>query len=211
MKQIAGKVLLSIIIFSTLFWACEPCDDCGPENTYPYFKLSILNKSSLDTLIVDKARIETEIDSIDDALANPDNSSIQQALNNAKTVKSDSLTLINDLIKDTNSKLISIASINGEKNLFEDKNGSDSLKLFRIPINTNQDESDYAIAIEFVEKEEYLKIKYELFDTIINNKITKSAKSLEIIEHSFDSIRGPFGCTPINECISNQLEIYVEI
>lgn len=211
MIQTAIKYIIAITLGLVIFAACEPCDDCGPENAYPFFNLSILNKTSLDTLNQYKTRIASEITEVNNALDNPDNAPVVDSLNNLRDIKSDSLALINALIKTTNEKTISIASINGKTNLFENRNGGDSLKRFKIPINTNQTESDYVFQIEFADTTHYLKIRYELNDTTINNKITKAAKQLEVIEHQFDSLRGPYGCRPISECISNELEIYVEI
>lgn len=212
MIKSAIKYITVIILGLGIFWACEPCDDCGPDNAYPYFNLSILNQTSLDTLEKQyKNRLTDELELVDEALDDPENAPVVDSLNNLRAIKADSLALINALIKTTNDKLISIASINGKTNLFENRNGGDSLKKFRIPINTNQNESDYVFQIEFADTTHYLKIRYELNDTTINNKITKSAKQLEVIEHQFDSLRGPFGCKPISECISNELEIYVEI
>ncbi|WKK76031.1 hypothetical protein QYS49_00890 [Marivirga salinae] len=211
MIKTAIKYFSALTLGLALFWACEPCEDCGPDNAYPYFNLSILNKTSLDTLNEYKTRLTAEIKTINTALDNPENAPVVDSLNNLKEIKGDSLTLINAIIKTTNNKIISIASINGETNLFENKNGGDSLRKFKIPINTNQTESEYVFQIEFADTTHQLKIRYELSDTVINNKITKSAKHLEVIEHQFDSLRGPFGCRSISECISNELEIYVEI
>ncbi|MGM0581118.1 MAG: hypothetical protein ACQETL_10590 [Bacteroidota bacterium] len=211
MIQSAIKYISVIILGLGLFWACEPCDDCGPDNAYPYFNLSILNKTSLDTLKQYKTRLNNEIKAVDNELDNPENAPVVDSLNNLREIKADSLALINAIIKTTNEKLISIESINGKTNLFENSNGGDSLKTFKIPINTNESESDYVFQIEFADTTQYLKIRYKLNDTTINNKITKSAKQLEVIEHQFDSLRGPYGCRPISECISNELEIYVEI
>ncbi len=211
MIQRAIKYSIAITLGLVIFWACEPCDDCGPENSYPYFNLTILNETSLDTLTQYKKRLTTEVATVDAALDDPENAPVVDSLNNLREIKADSLALINALIKTTNEKTISIASINGETNLFENRNGGDSLKRFRIPINTNQTESDYVFQIEFADTTHHLKIRYQLNDTTINNKITKAAKQLEVIEHQFDSLRGPYGCRPISQCISNELEIYVEI
>ncbi|ADR22877.1 hypothetical protein MATR_32740 [Marivirga tractuosa] len=211
MIKTAIKSFTAIILGLGLFWACEPCGDCGPENAYPYFNLIILNQTSLDTLGEYKERLSDEIKDVDDELDDPGNAPVVDSLNNLRAIKADSLALINALITTTKEKTISIASINGESNLFENRNGGDSLKKFRIPINTKQTESDYVFQIEFADTTHQLKISYELNDTVINNKITKSVKQLEVIEHQFDSLRGPYGCAPISECISNELEIYVEI
>ncbi|HET8859745.1 hypothetical protein [Marivirga sp.] len=205
------KYLSIILLGVTLFGACEPCNDCGPNNAYPYFNLRILNETSLDTLTAYQERITNEIDAVDEELDNPENAPVADSLNNLKAIKSDSLALINALIRTTNEGSISIESINGETNLFQNRNGGDSLTRFRIPINTNQGESNYMFKIESADSIRYLKIQYQLIDTTINDKITKSAKNLTVIEHQFESLRGPFGCNPIQNCISNELEIYVEI
>jgi len=207
----AIKLLSAITIGLIIFWGCEPCDDCGPDNSYPYFNLSILNKTSLDTLQQYQTRLTKELKNVDEALDNPDNISIVDSLNNLKTIKSDSLASINALIKTTNQKKISIESINGETELFKNNLGGDSLSKFKIPISTLERESEYNFKIEFADTTHYLKIQYQLMDTIINSKITKSAKNLQVLDHQFDSLRGPFGCRPLSECISNELEIYVEI
>lgn len=207
----ALKYIGIIVIGIPIFWACEPCDDCGPENAYPYFNLSILNKTSLDTLNQYRSRLNNEIKAVDTELDKPENAPVADSLNNLKAVKSDSLALINALINTTNSKTISIESINGETNLFENQNGGDSLSKFRIPINTLTTTSEYFFKIEFTDTIRLMKIEYQLNDTTINSKITKSVKDLKVIEHQFDSLRGPFGCRPLSDCISNELEIYVEI
>ena len=207
----AFQHIVIILIGIPIFWACEPCDDCGPENAYPYFNLSILNKTSLDTLNQYRSRLNNEIKAVDAELDKPENAPVADSLNNLKAVKSDSLALINALIKTTKEKTISIESINGETNLFENRNGGDSLSKFRIPINTLETASEYFFKIEFTDTIRLMKIEYQLNDTTINSKITKSVKDLRVIEHQFDSLRGPFGCRPLSECISNELEIYVEI
>ncbi|WP_340153865.1 hypothetical protein [uncultured Marivirga sp.] len=211
MLKTATKHIVIALIGLFLFGACEPCDDCGPDNAYPYFNLSILNKTSLDTLTQYKSRLNTEIKAVDAALDKPENAPVVDSLNNLRTLKSDSLALINALITTTNDKTISIESINGKTNLFENVRGGDSLNRFRIPINTLQTESEYIIKIELADSLRFMKIEYQLNDTTINSKITKSVKDLKVIEHQFDSLRGPFGCQPISDCISNELEIYVEI
>jgi hypothetical protein len=211
MIKTASIYILVLVTSLLLFWACEPCDDCGPDNAYPYFNLSILNKTSLDTLTQDKTRLNTEIAAVDAALDNPENAPVVDSLNNLRKTKSDSLALIDGLIKITNKRTISIESINGETNLFENKNGGDSLSRFKIPLNTRQPESEYVFQIEFSNSPHSLKIEYQLSDTIINSKITKSAKNLSVIEHQFDSLAGPYGCKPLSKCTSNELEIYVEI
>jgi hypothetical protein len=211
MLKTAYKYILIIIIGLSTFWSCEPCDDCGPDNAYPYFNLSILNKTSLDTLSQYRNRFNDEIAAIDEALSNPDNAPFADSLNNLRKVKSDSLALTNALISTVNEKVISIESINERTNLFENRNGGDSLSRFRIPINTLETSSEYIFKIEFADSLRYMKIEYQLNDTIINDKITKSVKDLRVIEHQFDSLRGPFGCRPLSDCISNELEIYVEI
>ncbi|WP_375580410.1 hypothetical protein ABWH96_05070 [Marivirga tractuosa] len=211
MINTATKYIFVIITSLSLFWACEPCNDCGPDNAYPYFNLSILNKTSLDTLNQYKTRINSEIEAVNTALENPENAPLADSLNNLKVVKTDSLALINALITTTNNGSISIQSINGETNLFENRNGGDSLTRFKIPLKTTQNESEYEFQIEFSNTTHYLKLEYQLTDTTINSKITKSAKELKVIEHQFDSLRGPFGCRPRPRCISNELEIYVEI
>lgn len=211
MMKTAFQHIVIILIGIPIFWACEPCDDCGPENAYPYFNLSILNKTSLDTLNQYRSRLNNEIKAVDAELDKPENAPVADSLNNLKAVKSDSLALINALIKTTKEKTISIESINGETNLFENRNGGDSLSKFRIPINTLETASEYFFKIEFTDTIRLMKIEYQLNDTTINSKITKSVKDLRVIEHQFDSLRGPFGCRPLSECISNELEIYVEI
>jgi hypothetical protein len=212
MIQSAIKYFIVITFGLVIFWACEPCDDCGPDNAYPYFNLSILNQTSLDTLKEHyKKRLTDELEAIDNELDDPGNAPVVDSLNNLREIKSDSLALINALIKTTNEKTISIESINGKTDLFENRNGGDSLSRFRIPINTLQTESEYIFKIEFADSLRFMKIEYQLFDTTINDKITKSVKNLRVIEHQFDSLRGPFGCRPVSECISNELEIYVEI
>lgn len=205
------KYLLVLMLGLPLFWSCEPCDDCGPDDAYPYFNLTILNRTSLDTLNQSQVRLTAEISVIDSALDNPENIPVVDSLNTLRAVKTDSLSFINALIRTTNDGTISIASINGESNLFENRQGGDSLSRFRIPLNTLQNESEYTFEIEFLNGTRDLKVEYQLFDTTINEKITKSAKNLSVIEHQFDSLRGPFGCQPRLECSSNELEIYVEI
>ncbi|SMG47362.1 hypothetical protein SAMN05661096_03378 [Marivirga sericea] len=207
-----ASLYIGIFVASLAFlWACEPCDDCGPDNAYPYFNLSILNKTSLDTLTQYKARLNNEIEVVDAALADPENAPVVDSLNNLRNTKTDSLAIINGLITITNSGTISIESINGTTNLFENKNGGDSLSSFKIPLKTTESQSEYVFQIEFSDFQYSLKIEYELSDTIINSKITKSAKELNVIEHQFDSLAGPYGCNPVSKCISNELEIYVEI
>ena len=76
MIQSAIKYFSALIVVLCLFWACEPCDDCGPDNAYPYFNLSILNKTSLDTLNEYKTRISEEIDIVDVALDDPGNAPV---------------------------------------------------------------------------------------------------------------------------------------
>jgi anion-transporting ArsA/GET3 family ATPase len=211
MIKTAFKYIVIIFTSLSIFWACEPCEDCGPDDAYPYFNLSILNKTSLDTLNQYRSRLNNEIKAVDTELKKPENSPVADSLNNLKAVKSDSLALINALIKITNEKTISIESINGKTNLFENRNGGDSLSKFRIPINTLETNSEYIFKIEFADSLRLMKIEYQLYDTTINSKITKSVRDLQVIEHQFDSLRGPFGCRPLSECISNELEIYVEI
>ncbi|MBK6263562.1 hypothetical protein JKA74_00830 [Marivirga sp. S37H4] len=194
-----------------LFTACEPCYDCGPENAYPYFNLSILNKTSLDTLRTDSSALVAEIKAIDNLIKDPANAPIIDSLNSEKTASQQSLTYIKNLITTTKNRLISIHSINGEEGLFINQNGGDSLTRFKIPINTNTNESEYQIQIEGANFENYLKISYELSDTVLNSKITKKASNLQVITHEFESLISPRGCTPIIECSSNELQIYVEI
>lgn len=210
MIQTALKYCI-IILGLTAFWACEPCTDCGPDNTSPYFNLKIINKTSLDTLTQYQSRITAEISAVNTALKDSKNASKADSLNKLKTIKTDSLTLVKALITTINKGSISIESINGKTKLFENRNGGDTLDRFRIPLNTNQTESEYNIKIGYTDSTHSLKLSYQLQDTTINSKITKSAFNLKVTEHHFDSLRGPYGCSPLTECTSNKLEIYVEI
>lgn len=207
----AIKYIISLFLLATVFWACEPCDECGPQDAYPYFNLSILNKTSLDTLNQYRTRINTDLQQINTALNDPTNAAVADSLNTIKAVKTDSLNLINGLIAITNSRLISIESVNGQIDLFKNKNDGDSLTKFKIPINTADTITFYEIKIEFADLPNQLSISYEIIDSVINDKITSAIKGLKVMDHSFDSLRPPFGCTPTSKCISNQLEIYVEI
>lgn len=211
MFKSAVKYLFALLLLGPVFMACEPCDECGPQDAYPYFNLSILNRTSLDTLNQYRTRINTDLQQINTALNNPSNAPVADSLNNIKAVKTDSLNLINGLISITNSRLISIESINGQTNLFKNRNDGDSLTKFRIPINTADTITFYEIKVEYADLLYQLSISYEITDSVINDKITSAIKKLRVQDHSFDSLRPPFGCSPAFECISNRLEIYVEI
>lgn len=204
--------LLIIFILVGIFTSgCEPCNDCGPKNAYPYLNLSILNRTSLDTLQDDSSAFANELKIIDSLIKDPANTPIIDDLNKEKAENQEALNYIKNLITLTRNKMISIQSINGETGLFINRNGGDSLTNFKIPINTNSTESEYDIQIEFAKFSNRLKISYELSDTVLNNKITNKVSNIQVIEHSFDTLKGPRGCSPIINCSSNELKIYVEI
>lgn len=216
--------LLALILF--LIIGCEPCEDCGPTNNSPYFNLSIFNETYYLSLKVDSgqfetnlANIDTLIDELETAIENDsmDMEAVFQAridsLLRKDTVYNDSLAIINNHISDVQDRLISIESINGINNVFRrEDDESDSATSFRIPLNVGSTESAYEIKIRGIDAKRFLRVTYSLEDTVINNRVTKNAKNLQVIgETDFDSIRGPFGCEPIINCSSNQLNIYVEI
>ncbi|GAA5027161.1 hypothetical protein GCM10011506_13490 [Marivirga lumbricoides] len=211
--KFSGGILLSfiVILLSLNLSGCESCKDCNPENAYPYFNLKILNRTSLDSLRVDSSGFVSEIKLLDSLLADRNNAAIADSLTSRKTEATDSLTFVKNVITTVKSGLISIESINNERDLFTNRLGGDSLTFFRIPIDGTSTESEYYIQVEHADFINYLKISYTLSDTVINNKITKAAKGLKVIDYEFKSIRGPYGCTPVLECSSNELEIYVEI
>lgn len=212
MKFSGGIILSFIIAVVTLnISGCEPCTDCDPQNAYPYFNLSILNSTSLDSLSKDSINYASEIKKLDTLIEDGNNAPIFDSLNARKTVVEDSLVLLKNIITTVKERLISIESINGERDLFINRTGGDTLSSFRIPIDGSSNESEYTIQVEHADFINYLKVSYKLSDTVINNKITKAAKNLRIIDYEFDSIRGPYGCSPVLECSSNELEIYVEI
>lgn len=219
------KKLSVFVIISILIVGCETCDDCGPVNNYPYFNLSIFNSTSLDTLRIDSsnyivalANIDTMVMELETAIEeDPNMEDFYQvkidSLLKLDTLNNQLLSSINSKIRDTRGRLISIESINDVGDLFLPEEGeSDSASSFRIPINAGASESEYNIKIGNSDIKRFFRVSYTLEDTVINNRITKSAKNLQIIGNSdFDSISGPSGCSPVINCSSNQLNIYVEI
>lgn len=212
MKFSGGIILLIIIaVVSFNISGCEPCTDCDPQNAYPYFNLKILNSTSLDSLRADSSGFVSENKLLDSLIADGSNAPIADSLNARQTVVEDSLVLIRNIITTVKARSISIESINNEKDLFTNRNGGDSLSSFRIPIDGTTNESEYFIQVEHADFNNYLKISYDLIDTVINNKITKAAKNLKVLDYEFKALRGPVGCAPVLECSSNELDIYVEI
>lgn len=200
--------LLTVLAISS---SCESCRECGPDNAYPYFKLTVLNRTSLDTLNLDVTRLKAEIKEIDTKLADIANAGQTNELNALKAIKSDSLAFYNSLVSTVNRRLISIAAINSNEEVFTfEEDEDDSLINFGIPIDPNNLSSNYIIEFEGSDTQKELSISYTLVDTLLNSKITKAAKNLQVIYHDFDSLRGPYGCTKSN-CISNKQTIYVEI
>ncbi len=218
---------LSIFIFITLIIVgCEPCDDCGPVNNSPYFNLSIFNKTYYKSLKYDSCQFEIKLANIDTLITELETAIeidsmdmrvvFQERIDSLlreDSVYSDSLVIINTFISDVQDRLISIESVNDINNLFKrEGDETDSATSFRFPLNANSTESAYEIKIGNSDIERSFSVSYSLEDTVINNRITKSAKNLQIIgESDFDSISGPFGCEPVINCSSNQLNIYVEI
>jgi hypothetical protein len=201
-------VSVTLLIFTS---ACETCYDCGPNDAYPYFKFTVLNKTSLDSLSIDVTRLKAEVKTIDALLADQSNAGKSDSLNGLKSIKVDSLSFYNSLVSIVKSRLISIKSINSKLNVFQfAEDEDDSLVNFQIPINPNDLVSRYIIEIEGANFSKELAISYQLVDTIIDSKITKAAKQLLVMEHTFDSLRGPYGCSK-TVCISNNQTIYVEI
>ncbi len=193
------------------FASCEPCRDCGPDKAFPFFRLTILNKTSLDTLNANLTALQNASDSIKIALdSNTNVGTVIAELNAQQLILTESITLIKGIIKVVNSRLLSIESINGVFNLFENAQGGDSLVQFVVAIDPNKTSATYNIKVEGVKSSNRLTIAYELQDTVINNKITKAAKKLRVVEYDFDSINGPRGCNK-EVCISNEQTIYVEI
>ncbi len=83
----------------------------------------------------------------------------------------------------TRDRLISIDSINDVVYPFrQENNESDSASSFRIPINARHFQSEYLIKIGYSDITKKLTVSYTLEDTVINNRITKSAKNLQIID-----------------------------
>ena len=211
-----NKVFFKLISFGlipTLILAmlsCEPCEECGPENASPYFKLTILNKTSLDTLNEDNTRFKNDLTTTKEALNNPEFSGKTDSLNAQVAIIEDSIDILTDLIRITKARLISIEQINGESNLFENDQGGDSLVNFRIPLDPNNTFSDYVIKIEGTDQSNNLSVSYTLKDSVIESRITKAAFDFKVESHNYDSINGPRGCSK-EVCISNELTLYVEI
>ncbi len=225
MKLHWKKPFFLFLFISSLIVGCETCDDCGPVNNSPYFNLSIFNSTSLDTLQVDSMQFEINLANID-TLINELEAAIeidtldmeaefQRRIDSAlvqDTLYTDSLAIVKNIIRDIKDRLISVESVNGVNNLFmREEDESDSASTFRIPLNAGSFESAYEIKIGNSTIEKFLRVTYTLEDTVVNNRVSKSAKNLKVEAHDFDSIRGPFGCSPVVNCSSNQLNIYVEI
>jgi len=200
--------LISTLILVML--SCEPCEECGPEGASPYFKLTILNRTSLDTLSADDTRFKDDLKSTKEALNNPEFSGKTDSLNTQVAILEDSIDILADLIRVTKARLISIEQINGESNLFENAQGGDSLVNFRIPLDPYNTFSDYEIKIEGADSSNNLSVSYTLKDSVIESRITKAAFDFKVESHNYDSINGPRGCSK-EVCISNELTLYVEI
>jgi len=200
--------LISTVVLATL--SCEPCDECGPEGASPYFRLTILNRTSLDTLNSDNDKFQNDLESTKEALNNPEFSGKTDSLNAQVDILEDSIDILADLIRITKARLISIEQINGENNLFENAQGGDSLVNFRIPLDPNSSFSDYEIKVEGAENSNNISVSYLLKDSVIESRITKAAFDFKIDAHDYDSINGPRGCSK-EVCISNELTVYVEI
>jgi hypothetical protein len=162
-------------------------------------------------LNIDVTRLKGEVKTIDTLLAEQSNALKSDSLNGLRAIKADSLSFYNSLVSIVKRRLISIRAINSKLDVFQfEEDEDDSLVNFAIPINPNDEVSNYIIEIEGADFSKELAISYQLVDTVINNKITKAAKQLRVTEHNFDSLRGPYGCSK-TVCISNNQTIYVEI
>jgi len=209
--SVAKHFLLYLSICSVVGLAsCEPCEDCGPENAYPYFNFTVLNRTSLDTLLAIRDTLQVDLDTVNSNLDDEAFIEARDSLNDKKEVLSDSISLMNDLIRIVNSRLLKIKSINDTEDLFRSDLRGDSLTNFKIPLSANENISSFEILIEGTDSVNQLVVSYTLTDTVINNKITKAATNLGIITHDYETISGPYGCSG-NNCISNELTIYVEI
>jgi hypothetical protein len=136
----------------------------------------------------------------------------KESLEILDSINNDSLIIIKNKIRDINNRLISIDSINDVADLFrQEDDESDSLTSFRFPLDAGANVSIYKIKIGQSSITKSMTVSYTLQDTVINNRITKTAKNLQILDDDFISISGPPGCTPIINCSSNQLNIDVEI
>jgi hypothetical protein len=211
MKNLFHLISFSIILSGILgaLSSCEPCDDCGPENAYPYFTFSVMNRTSFDTLTVQRTRLREDITAIDEALDAEPTSSEEDSLNTVRTQKQAELDRINDLISDINGLIVSIDTLNNETGVFINSDGEDSLRSFRFPLDVTANTARYIMSIGGVR--DTLEISYQLEQAILNNKISYDASDLSVEYYSFDSLRGPYGCNSEEGCISNELKIYVEI
>ena len=213
MKLFSMRLLLlcALPLYTIFLTSCDPCQDCGPNNNYPYFKFQVFNRTSYDTLLVDKTRLSASIKTIEEEISQTTDNEIKEILEAEKEKLVDSLDYYNTLIADTKAFKLKIESINGEEGLFySELQETDSFSQFRIPLRFNADSTEYSIKIYGKELENMLAVSYDLKDTIINDKITEAAFNLAVKRHDFDSLNGPKGCEK-EVCVSNEQTIYVEI
>lgn len=184
------------------FTACEPCQDCGPQNAYPYIKLKFFNQEAYDYYKPQQDSLTAVIKDLNAQLKNNKSDSLQKALDEAKSAKQTvdaQLTLINN----NKNRMV---SLNGDTSIFRNEKTNDTLSLFPFPIDVNHDTSRYAIQLPG--KHDSLVLSYKRSQSYVNGKVSYDIYNLRVLYHSFDSLSAPNTCEGPSDCLSNNQTLY---
>jgi hypothetical protein len=211
-KVSRGKLIgLVFTLLAVGLASCEPCLDCGPDNNFPFVNFTVLNRTSLDTLTQRQAETNGRIEQLELARESATNTREIDSIN----LLIDQFTAIRASLQrkitHTENRLIRIDRINGQENLFFDSfRNTDSLRLFRLPLNANDTISRFVIEIANVQAE--LEVTYQLDLNVVNRKLKSSAFNLRILSHTFNELSFIRGCPGRDTlCNTNLGQIDVEI
>lgn len=185
------------------FHRCTPCNDCGPQENFPYITLRFFNMDSL-------AKVDTVLSALQDSLLVL-NDSINQGNDQYIPVR-DSLQNIATFFQTVQTNIkngkIRINEVAGEGSnkilFFKDSLTHDSLTTFRFPMAMDKDGSEYLINI--AGRIDTLQINYELKTETHGQSIIRLAYGISVTGTSYDSVK--ISCYH-NLCLSNETTISV--
>lgn len=181
-------ILLFVAFLAMTAVSCE--DESDFIRTEPYFKVKLINQDSLDKLTVRSGEITTRIKAIDaelktiaDAIAagdDTDYSTIKAELGAEKVALEKEKTTVTATIKTVKSGKVQPDKLEGDGGITEVVY-TDSLTLFKFPLNSNTDVSRYTLTI--AGEPYFLEATYTR-ETIFNERtVSVLAHNFKITEH----------------------------
>jgi hypothetical protein len=204
-----GYILITTLLVSLSILSCSE-EEVVIERLEPFVTVKFINVDSVNKLKILVSEIDaslkiinariTAIDALEDRTPFIDE---KDSLNLVKTEITNEKAELNSIKSSINSGLLNLSVLEGEGGeiIYED----DSLKEHTFPLNSNIGAIRYFTTIS--NNVDTIDFNYNLKTIFIENQVRIEASSLEVVFHSFDSIK--LVCKDTSTCISNDATLII--